>query len=234
MHLFYDPGITGPHHAFNEEESRHCAKVLRLGVGDEVFVTDGRGTLCRVRLTSVSPKRCTASVEEVRKEYGKSDYSLVMGVAPTKNADRFEWFLEKATEIGIDGIVPLLAERSERKKINGDRCLRILAGAMKQSLKAYLPEFREMTSFAELVRQPFEGDRFIAHCHPGEDKPLLRDAVTPGKSTLVLIGPEGDFSPEEVELARRHGFRDISLGSSRLRTETAAVVACHTVALLNE
>ena len=234
MLLFYTPDITLPQYTLPEEESKHCVRVLRLGEGDTIHLADGRGNLHRARIVSASPKRCEVTVEETVSEYGKRPYALTVGVAPTKNNDRFEWFLEKATEIGIDRVIPLECDRSERRVYKTDRGNKVIESAMKQSLKAYHPQLDELTPFAGLVRMPFDGDKFIAHCEAGADKKLLRDRVVTGNNVLVLIGPEGDFSPEEIRLAKENGFCEISLGASRLRTETAALAACHTVALINE
>lgn len=234
MQLFYTPDIQGIRYTLPEEESKHCVRVLRLGEGDTVHLTDGRGALHTARIVSASPKRCEVEIAETAQEYGKRPYSLTLAVAPTKNNDRFEWFLEKATEIGIDRIIPLECDRSERRVYKTERGNKVIESAMKQSLKAYHPRLDEVTRFAEVVKFPFDGDRFIAHCEPGAEKQLLRDLVKKGRDVLILIGPEGDFSPEEIRSAKANGFREISLGASRLRTETAALAACHTVALLNE
>jgi len=234
MQLFYAPDITLPKYTLPEEESKHCVRVLRLAEGQAIHLTDGKGNLYTARITACSPKRCEVEVIETLTAYGKRPYTLVMAVAPTKNNDRFEWFLEKATEIGVDRVVPLECERSERRIYKTDRGNKVIESAMKQSLKAYHPELEELTAFREVVCRPFDGDKFIAHCAAGGEKKLLRDSVQRGRDCLVLIGPEGDFSPEEIRLARENGFREISLGTSRLRTETAALAACHTVALINE
>ena len=234
MQLFYTPDIAGETYVLNEEESRHCVRVLRLGEGDELRLTDGRGTLYTARIVSASPKRCEVRVTERREEYGERPCRLCLAVAPTKNTDRFEWFLEKATEIGVDRIVPLICDRSERRVLKTDRCTKVVTSAVKQSLKAYHPVLEEPVPFREAVRKPFDGDKFIAHCAESAEKRLLRDLVIPGRDVWVLVGPEGDFSPEEIARAKENGFREVSLGTSRLRTETAGVAACHTVALLNE
>ena len=234
MQLFYTPDLSGGVYTLSEEESKHCARVLRLAEGDTVHLTDGRGNFHTARITAASPKRCEVAVTETVREYGKRPYTLTMAVAPTKNNDRFEWFLEKATEIGIDRVIPLECARSERRVCKTDRGNKVIESAMKQSLKAYRPQLDGITPFAEVARMPFDGDKFIAHCGEGADKKLLRDVVQRGRDVWMLIGPEGDFSPEEIRLARENGFREISLGASRLRTETAALAACHTVALINE
>lgn len=234
MQLFYTPDINGNTHTLPEEESKHCVRVLRLAEGDTLHLTDGRGNLHTARVTSANPKRCEVEITDTVAAYHKRPYTLTMAVAPTKNNDRFEWFLEKATEIGIDRIIPLECDHSERRVYKTDRGNKVVESAMKQSLKAYHPQLDELTRFAEVVSMPFDGDRFIAHCEESTDKKLLRDLAKKGNNTLILIGPEGDFSPEEIARAKAAGFREISLGTSRLRTETAALAACHTVALINE
>lgn len=234
MQLFYTPDIEGSHYTLNEEESKHCVRVLRLTEGDTLHLTDGRGGMYVARIVSASPKRCEVEVVETRKECGKRPYSLCMAVAPTKNADRFEWFLEKATEIGTDRFIPVECDHSERRVLKTDRCEKVVTSAVKQSLKAYHPQLDELTPFDKIVSMPFNGDKFIAHCDESSDKKLLRDLIVREHNVLILIGPEGDFSPREVALAKANGFREISLGASRLRTETAGVAACHTVALMNE
>ncbi len=234
MQLFYTPDISGDRYALSEEESKHCVRVLRLGPGAPVALTDGRGNLYRGRLACVANRRCEVEITGVEREYGRRNYYLQLAVAPTKNTDRYEWFLEKATEIGVDRITPLLCEHSERRVWKTDRGGKIITAAVKQSLKAYHPVLDELTPFDQLLKTPFEGDKFIAHCHEGVSRKLLRDVLAPGGNALVLIGPEGDFSPREVALALEAGFTGISLGQGRLRTETAAIVACHTFSLMNE
>jgi 16S rRNA (uracil1498-N3)-methyltransferase len=161
------------------------------------------------------------------------NYHLTIAIAPTKNIDRFEWFTEKAAEIGIDKIIPVICRHSERKEIKTERLEKILISAMKQSGQKYLPELTGQQSFKELVSRPFPGEKLIAHCEPGIKK-LLKDSIIPGKDILLLIGPEGDFDPSEINMAIEKGFIPVSLGDSRLRTETAGIVACHTVYLVNE
>lgn len=234
MQLFYTPDLSGDRYTLSEEESKHCVRVLRLSEGDTIHLTDGRGGMYTARIVSASPKRCEVEVIETEQQYGKRDYILWMAVAPTKNNDRYEWFLEKSTEIGIDRIIPLECDHSERRVVKTDRLMKVITGAVKQSLKAYHPQVDPVTSFLQIVGIPFEGQRFIAHCGESTEKKPLKDLVVKGKNVLILIGPEGDFSPEEVTLAKTKGFQEISLGQSRLRTETAALVASHTVALINE
>ena len=232
MHLFYSPDINSDIHALSEEESRHCQRVLRLKEGDAIHLTDGRGTLYEARIIDAQAKQVTVEVTDKKAEYGKRPYSLHLAVAPTKNIDRFEWFLEKATELGVDEITPLLCERSERKAIRLDRMEKVITSAVKQSLKAYHPFLNEMASFDSFIRKSRGGQLFLAHL-PEYDPVLLPHAYNKGEDATILIGPEGDFSDGEIKLARGHGFQCISLGNNRLRTETAAVAACHTIHLLN-
>lgn len=236
MQLFYAPDLAGPDYTLGEEESRHCVRVLRLGRGDTLHITDGRGNLYRCRITDDDPRRCTVRVSEVEREYGRLPYRLTLGVAPTKQIERFEWFLEKATEVGVDTLVPLETARSERRTIKADRENRVVTAAMKQSLKAYHPCLRDMTPLRTLLKEPFAGQKFIAHCDGArseQGKGYLYDLLRPGGDVLLLIGPEGDFTPEEIDAALAHGFREVSLGNQRLRTETAAVAAAVLVSVRN-
>lgn len=235
MQLFYTPDLSGDEYAFSEEESKHCVRVLRKAEGDTVHLVDGRGNLYTAVVTDARPKKCTVRIRETVREYGKRPYRLHVAIAPTKSADRYEWFLEKATEIGIDTVTPLECERSERRSVKTNRGVKVITSAVKQSLKAYHPALEEMTPFREFVGRDFGPVRkFIAHCEPDAEKVLLKNALRKGEDCLVLIGPEGDFSPGEIDLARRNGFCEISLGESRLRTETAGVAACLTAQLANE
>lgn len=232
MHIFYTPGLAGNTYTLDETESKHCIRVLRLEKGDEIILVDGRGGFYTARITDPNPKRCFVEVIHSELNRGARIYGIHVAIAPTKNIERIEWFLEKATEIGIDRITPLLCRFSERKEIKTDRLEKVMISAMKQSLKAYLPRLDELTKFSDFIRQPFEGQQFIAHCDD-QHRDLLKNLVEPGRHYQILIGPEGDFSPEEISIALKAGFRPVSLGESRLRTETAGVVACHTFNLLN-
>ena len=233
MHLFYTPDLQDDTYTLSEEESKHCVRVLRLTEGETLFLVDGKGLFCEAVIINANPKACILNVIDKKYNYGKKDYHLTIGVSPTKNIDRYEWFLEKATEIGIDAIIPLISRYSERKEIKPERLEKVMISAMKQSIKAYLPVLNPLQTFKESIKRPYIGLRFIAHCNEGE-KILLRDAVVKGKDVLILIGPEGDFSSEEVDIAINEGFIPVSLGDSRLRTETAALLACHTVNLINQ
>lgn len=232
MHVFYAPDIqTNPE--LPEEEAVHAIRVLRLQTGDEVTLTDGKGNFYRAEISTATHKHCMVNVQKTLPQDPLWEGHLHIAMAPTKNMDRTEWFAEKATEIGFDELTFLNCRYSERKIIKTERIHKILVSAIKQSLKARLPQLNEMTDFNRFIRQPFTGQKFIAHCYEGE-KQLLKDCLQRGEDALVLIGPEGDFSEEEVQEALAHGFRPISLGPSRLRTETAALVACHLMNLANQ
>jgi 16S rRNA (uracil1498-N3)-methyltransferase len=231
MHLFYTPDISGSTYELNEEESRHCAKVLRLEQGDKINLIDGRGGLYTAEITLSHPKRTSLNIVETQLEYGKRNHYLHIAVAPTKNIDRFEWFLEKATEIGIDEITPVICDRSERREVKTDRLNKIITSAVKQSLKAYHPKLNEACKFRDFMATPAE-EKYIAHCIEGQKESLDKSVRKHGNYT-VLIGPEGDFSSAEINLALSNGYKAITLGSSRLRTETAALEACFEINFLN-
>ena len=233
MQIFFIPEINGEIISLTSDESKHAVKVLRLSNGDAIQVVDGKGGFYQAEILEAHPKNCTLKILATQKDYGKKDFHLHIAIAPTKNIDRFEWFLEKCTEIGIDEITPLLSEHSERKIIKPERLEKILVSAIKQSVKAYLPKLNELTQFSDLINTDFSGKKYIAHCNDG-DKKHLKNRIGSRENAFILIGPEGDFSQEEVEQAKGHGFEEISLGDARLRTETAGVVACHIVNLAND
>jgi len=216
-----------------EEESQHCVKVLRHLTGDEIEVIDGMGTLFLCRIVSAHPKRTEVEIIERHENFGSHPYHLTMAVAPTKNIDRFEWFVEKAVEIGVDRIVPLLCDHSERKVVKKERIEKIVVSASKQSKKARLAIVDEMTAFDHFLDSIDDGQLLIAHCEDGYDKEYLPKAVARGGKTIVMIGPEGDFSPAEIEVVMNRRGRGISLGESRLRTETAGVMAVAMVNIAN-
>jgi 16S rRNA (uracil1498-N3)-methyltransferase len=234
MNLFFTPNIdlTAGTYKLSPEESSHCIRVLRLHIGDFIYLTNGKGDLCKAEIIDENSKCCCVNISETISEYNKRSYKLHIAIAPTKNIDRVEWFLEKATEIGIDEITPIICQHSERRKINIERLNKIITSAMKQSLKAYHPLLHEETNFEKFISQEFSGEKYIGYC--GENTSKLKDIYEKGKDAIILIGPEGDFSKEEVNFANEKGFTPINLGINRYRTETAAVVACHTIHLLNE
>jgi len=234
MHLFYTPDIAPNAEAYflNEEESKHAIRVLRLNAGDEVNLIDGKGGLYTAAISDAHPKRVILKIQSAIYEYGKRNHYLHIAVAPTKNIERLEWFLEKATEIGIDEVSLIICQRSERKEAKTDRLDKIITAAIKQSLKAYHPVLNAPVTFAQFMAKPFGGQKFMAHCEAGE-KQELRDALTVNSRSLILIGPEGDFSEKEIAAALENDFKAITLGNSRLRTETAALEACFEVNFLN-
>lgn len=225
MHTFYTPDIAVKAE-LPEEEAAHCLRVLRLTVGDEVMLTDGKGFFYKAVIDSIAGKRCQVKIVETISQERLWKGHLHLAMAPTKNIDRTEWFAEKATEIGFDELTFLNCRFSERKVIKTERIEKIVVSAVKQSLKAWKPKVNDMIGFDKFVKRSFDGQKFIAHCYEGE-KPLLKDVLDSQKDAVVLIGPEGDFSREEVALAESCGFQPVSLGKSRLRTETAALVAVH-------
>ncbi len=231
--IFYAPQIlTNPE--LPHEEAIHCVKVLRKHEGDVILVTDGKGHFFDALIVQANPKHCVVDIINSMDYSNDRDFFIQVAFAPTKNLDRIEWFAEKATEIGIDKFTPLLCRYSERKEIKIPRIEKILVSAMKQSQKAVLPQLEEMQPFSSFIKKPFDGKKFIAHCYDEKEVSLLKDVYAKGENALVLIGPEGDFSETEVEEALSNGFTPISLGNSRLRTETAALVACHTIHILNQ
>ena len=232
MHVFYTPDIL-THPELPEEEARHCVRVLRLESGSEIMLTDGKGNFYRAQISIATNKRCLVDILETIPQPPLWKGYLHVAMAPTKSLDRTEWFAEKATEIGFDELTFLNCRFSERKDIKTERISKIIVSAAKQSLKARLPKINEITKFKDFVTTPFDGQKFIAHCY---DKPKtpLKEVVVKGERALVAIGPEGDFSEEEVELAIANGFIPVSIGTSRLRTETAAFAACHILNLQNQ
>ena len=232
MALFYVPDIA-ERWELSEEEAAHALRVLRLSIGDELDITDGKGNLYKSVISSVAGKHCYVEAKETLPMPKGWNGNIHIAVAPTKNMDRIEWFAEKATEIGLDELTFLNCRFSERKVIKTERVERIVVSAMKQSLKYSKPIVEEMADFKKFVSQERAGEKFIAHCYDGE-KNLLKDVHVAGCDATVLIGPEGDFSPEEVKMAMEAGYKPVSLGNSRLRTETAALAACHILMLKNE
>ncbi len=232
MHVFYTPDIRIKPE-LPEEEAQHCIRVLRLKQGEEICLTDGKGYFYKAVIEAVAGKRCLVNIRETIRQESLWSGHLHIAMAPTKNMDRTEWFAEKATEIGLNELTFLNCRFSERKVIKNERIEKILVSAIKQSLKAELPILNEMVDFNKFIGKDFKGQKFIAHCYEGE-KPLLKDILRKGENALVMVGPEGDFSMEEVESAVAKGFVPVSLGKSRLRTETAALVACHTLNLINQ
>lgn len=233
MQLFYNPSLDNSYKQFffTPEESKHIVRVLRKKEGDTLHITNGKGYLFDAEILVADQKKCKAQIVDSKKSVPKR-YKLHLAVAPTKMNDRYEWFLEKATEIGVDEITPILCEHAERKSIKQERMDRVLQSAMKQSLRTSLPQLHPMISLKEFLDKENTGLKFIAHCADSEKMELKRRAAA-DKDITILIGPEGDFSHAEIDLAKDHGYVPISLGKNRLRTETAAIVACTTIAIIN-
>ncbi|MDR0940810.1 MAG: 16S rRNA (uracil(1498)-N(3))-methyltransferase [Bacteroidales bacterium] len=228
MHLFYSTSVTNNQITLHDEEKNHCTKVLRKTIGDVVHIIDGRGNLYESRIEAINKHDCLCSVLSSTPQFGTHNYKLTMCVAPTKNSDRFEFFVEKAVEFGIDEIIPIRTDNSERKILKLDRIEKIILSAMKQSYKADKPVLHELTDFADVLNRPFAGTACIAHCYEGTKQKLSH--ILPHNSTVcIAIGPEGDFSEQEVSQALAKQWQAITLGESRLRTETAAIAAVHSV-----
>ena len=234
MQLFYNPELTETteQFSFSKEESKHIIKVLRKKEGDILHITNGKGWYFEAEISLAGLKNCVAII--VLKQFkAKLAYNLHLAVAPTKMNDRYEWFLEKATEIGVDSITPIICDHSERKFIKQERFEKIVQSAMKQSLHYHLPKLNEAISFNNFLKQGFKGQLYIAHCEDS-NRTSLKQRLQSQQDVTILIGPEGDFSVKEIEMALEHDFIPVTLGETRLRTETAAIVACHSVAFLNQ
>jgi 16S rRNA (uracil1498-N3)-methyltransferase len=232
MELFFDPEFESNQFVLNEIESKHCINVLRNRVGETIRVTDGKGHLFVGKISNPHPKHCQITLED-KITFQPQSPQIHIAIAPTKNMDRLEWFLEKTTEIGISEITLLLCQHSERRQIRIDRLEKVIVSAMKQSLKYHLPKLNEPTLFNDFVKSTINGQKFIAHCSDTQ-RYLLRNQYQKQSDAIILIGPEGDFSNEEITTALNSGFMPVSLGNSRLRTETAGVVACTTFSVINE
>ena len=234
MQLFYHSDIDAGTETFSfgKEESRHIARVLRKTAGDRLMVTNGKGDLLEAEITTATDNKCTMRTVRAAHQQ-RRQYRLHLAVAPTKMNDRYEWFLKTATEFGFDEVTPIICEHSERKAVNTARLEKIILSAMKQSAQAWLPECHEPESFKSFVKKQREGKKLIAHCEE-TDKRSLKSAIEKGETVTILIGPEGDFSSNEIIMALENGYIPVSLGHTRLRTETAAMAACHSVVFLNE
>lgn len=234
MQLFYNSEIKKSDLTFffDKEESKHIVKVLRKNEGDKIFITNGLGFLFESEIILASEKKCEVKIAKETFQEPNTFYTHI-AVAPTKMNDRLEWFLEKATEIGIHEITPIICDHSERKVYKIDRAEKIIQAAMKQSLHYYIPKINEPVSLSQFIKSNITGQKFIAHCEE-TDKKSFKNEVKRDEKITILIGPEGDFSTKEINFAIENKFIPVTLGITRLRTETAALVACHTIALINE
>lgn len=233
MHVFYTPDISSNEYTLNEEESRHCTKVLRLGVGAHVYLIDGIGGLYKAEIVDERKRQVNLKVIQAEHEYHKRSHHLHIAIAPTKNIDRLEWFLEKATEIGIEEITPVICDRSERKIVKEDRLYKVITSAVKQSLQAYHPVLNPQTTLSAFLRQTSDAVKMIAHCVDNAPRQFIAEVIKPQQRYTILIGPEGDFTPSEIEMALQNDYKPLTLGNTRLRTETAALAACFEVNYLN-
>jgi len=231
MHLFYCPDIEA-NPVMTEIESQHAVKVLRLGTGDEIKITDGKGSLFICKIKKADKKHCETEIIEKICEEKINQNHLHIFIAPTKRNDRFEWFIEKAVELGVDEITPIVCNHSDRKKLNHERVCKVAISAMKQSLRTTLPSINTLTKFDAAVMGCKSDLKLIAYC--GKKTRFINDLEINNKSTAVFIGPEGDFSEEEITLAEKHHFKSVSLGKNRLRTETAALFCCINHVLVNQ
>jgi len=235
MQLFFTSDIneSDQQYCFDKVESRHIVKVLRKNIGDNIWISNGKGLLCTAVILIPDEKKCLVQIVGSEIKPTGRPYKLHVAIAPTKLNDRFEWFLEKATEIGIDTITPIICDRSERKVLKHDRMHKIIIAAAKQSLKFHIPELHQPIPFKNFLKQSTSDQLFIAHCAASMRKPLKK-LIIPNSNITVVIGPEGDFTPNEIQQSLEHQFIPVSLGESRLRTETAGLVAVHSVAFANE
>jgi 16S rRNA (uracil1498-N3)-methyltransferase len=227
MDIFYSELIQNSHIALPSDESKHCVKVLRHKAGDTIHVIDGKGNLYLCRITEISQKHTIAEILETHTDYGSHPFTVRMAVAPTKNMQRYEFFVEKAVELGVNEIIPVLCDHSERKVVKTERIERIVLAAMKQSYKAHKPVIHEMTAFTDIVSAEYAGYKAIAHCEEGDKHSILH--IEKPQEITILIGPEGDFSQHEIQLAQENNWLPITLGPQRFRIETAAIMALHSV-----
>lgn len=232
MILFFCNTAGGGLIRLDEDESRHCLKVLRLGIGDTIHVTDGKGNLYEAKISGTASGIVEAAVISTTESPLSKDFRIHIAIAPPKNAERFEWFLEKSTEIGINEITPLFCQRSERDRVNHERLRRILVSAVKQSLKTRMPLLNAAVSLKDFLKEPRQGEKFIATCISGKEEEIQK-VYTKAMDAIVLIGPEGDFTDEEIAASVNAGYKPVSLGQSRLRTETAGVYVTAAINLIN-
>ena len=233
MHLFYTPDLDPEQtYSLNKEEATHCVKVLRMREGDEILLTNGVGNIYKAEIIQAAVGACLCVVKEEIPSYNKRNYRIHIAMAPTKNNARTEWFTEKATEMGIDEISLFKSRYSERTNIKTERLEKVVISAVKQSLKAFVPKVNDLRDFKQIVDEAKESKKFIATCS-GEDRVNLKEACLPNEDVIILIGPEGDFSEQEVSYALSKGFKALSLGQARLRTETAALYAVQGIHFIN-
>jgi 16S rRNA (uracil1498-N3)-methyltransferase len=233
MQIFYAPDISGDSFILDEKESKHCIRVLRMKKGTDVRLIDGKGSLYHGIISNPDAKGCLIAITGKETDFEKRNYSVHIAISPLKNPERFEWFIEKSVEIGVDEITPLICRNTEKPGIKIERANNIIVSAMKQSLKAYKTVLNNICLFNDFINRDYIGYRMIAHCHDSFKRDKISDVYSDNENAVILIGPEGDFSEEEIKSAIGKDFRSVHLGQSRLRTETAGVVACHSVYIIN-
>ena len=234
MHIFYAPEISGNTFILDEKESRHSIRVLRMTFGTAVRLIDGRGNLYEGHISDADSRRCMISISDVKPDYEKRSYRLHIAISPLKNPERFEWFVEKSVEIGVDEITPLLCKNTEKQSVKQERINNIIISAMKQSIKAGKTIFNEPCTFDNFIAKPLLSTNMIAHCSTSTNRAGISEVYIKNENAVVMIGPEGDFSNDEISSAVRSNFIPVHLGSSRLRTETAGVAACHSIYFMNQ
>jgi len=234
MQVFFAPGIKGEKCVLDTTESRHCIKVLRLKKNEQVKLIDGTGKLYEGIIEEPDPEACVIRITRVIRNFQPRTYKLHLAVSPLKNPERFDWLIEKCVEIGVDEITPLICKNTEKKSIKAERINKIIISAMKQSLKTHLTILNEVVDFKNFISTDFNGIKLIAHCSANFYRESVPGVYKKGQDALFLIGPEGDFTDEEIKDAEKMGFRSVHLGPSRLRTETAGIASCHSIYLLNQ
>jgi len=234
MQIFYAPDITSDVFTLNEVESKHIIRVLRMTKGDNVRLIDGKGNLYEGIIENPDQKSCLIRITGIIRDFEKRNYNLHIAISPLKNPERFEWFVEKSVEIGIDEITPLLCKNTEKQSVKPERINNIIISAMKQSLKATGTKLNTPCSFNDFIRSINTGTGMIAHCNESFSRSKITDAYSKGENAIILIGPEGDFCEEEIKRATANGYKNVHLGMSRLRTETAGVAACHSIYFINQ
>lgn len=234
MQIFFAPDIDGIVHTLDENESKHIIRVMRMKKKMPVKLIDGKGNLYEGEIEDDNPKRCTIRINAITRDFEKRNYRLHLAVSPLKNADRLEWLVEKSVEIGIDAITPLICRNTEKQSVKAARMISIIVSAMKQSLKATMPLLSDAMTFAEFISMKHNGKLMIAHCNPSFSRKKISEVYMAREDAVILIGPEGDFSEDEIRQAVGNGYNGVHLGSSRLRTETAGMAACHSVYFINQ
>jgi 16S rRNA (uracil1498-N3)-methyltransferase len=234
MQIFYAPDITGDVYALDERESKHCIRVLRMTKGTGVRLIDGKGNLYQGIISNPNPERCSIAITGIINDFEKRDYRLHIAISPLKNPERFEWFIEKSVEIGIDEITPLICRNTEKPGIKSERVNNIIVSAMKQSLKARKTILNDTCLFNNFINRDFDGNRMIAHCNDSFKRSKISEVCLKNDNAIILIGPEGDFCEEEIKAATGKNFIPVHLGQSRLRTETAGIAACHSIYFINQ